>query len=76
MQPGPFILSPEELVNLTGRRRFSSQVRALRYMGIEHRVRPDRSLAVLRSHVEQAMGAPMYSSDNRRFEPDWSALNA
>ena len=47
-------LTKEELQELTGRTRRDAQVAALRSMGIEHRIRPDGSPAVLRAHVEQA----------------------
>lgn len=68
-------LSPEELVQLTGRQRRDAQVRALRYMGIEHRVRPDGTVAVLKTHVEQSFGET-HSHDKvvKQVEPDWSSL--
>lgn len=65
-------LSPDELKELTHKARPSAQVRALRAMGIEHKVRPDGSVAVLRSHVDAQMGAPK----ERRvtdWQPNWSA---
>lgn len=68
------ILTHAELVELTGRRVKTAQVRVLRFMGIEHKLRPDGSVAVLRAHVDQAMGA----QDNIRrpveVEPNWSAM--
>jgi len=68
-------LTPEELTELTGRQRRDAQVRALRYMGIEHRVRPDGTVAVLKTHVEQSFGET-HSHDKvvKQVEPDWSAL--
>ena len=68
-------LTPEELTELTGRQRRDAQVRALRYMGIEHRVRPDGTVAVLKTHVEQSFGETQ-SHDKvvKQIEPDWSAL--
>jgi hypothetical protein len=50
-------LTPEELRSVTGRRRKDAQRRALDAMGVRYAVRPDKSLAVLRSHVEQVLGA-------------------
>lgn len=44
-------LSHDELVDLTGRRRFTYQAKALTEMGIPYRLRPDGSPAVLRVHV-------------------------
>lgn len=65
-------LSPDELKELTHKCRPSAQVRALRAMGIEHKVRPDGSVAVLRSHVDSQMGAPKERRQTQ-WEPNWSA---
>lgn len=46
------VLSPEEIRELTGKERYSAQARVLSGMGIPYRARPDRSLVVLRIHVE------------------------
>lgn len=46
-------MTPEEIQALTGKKFRSSQAHALRLMGIEHKVRPDGSVAVLKSHVEE-----------------------
>jgi len=66
-------LSPDELKELTHRCRPGAQARALRAMGIEHKVRPDGSVAVLRSHVEGQMGAPNDTRQPAAWEPNWSA---
>lgn len=50
-----FLLSPVELAELTGRRRHDAQARTLRGMGIEHKIRPDGTIAVLRTHAEQVL---------------------
>lgn len=68
-------LTHEELSELTGKRRRQSQLEALRSMGIQHRIRPDGSLAVLRSHVEKEMGG--YEPQDKaevRVEPNWGAM--
>ena len=49
-------LSNDEITDLTNRQRSAAQVRALRAMGIEHRIRPDGTVAILRSHVEHLLG--------------------
>lgn len=49
-------LTPDELIELTGRKRRDAQAMVLRHMGIEHRVRPDGAVVVLRAHVEQLFG--------------------
>ena len=65
-------LSAVELRALTGKERKDAQVRALRAMGIEHRVRPDGHPVVLRSHVETELGGqPLRRAPKRRVEPNW-----
>jgi hypothetical protein len=68
------ILTDQELQQLTGRQRRPAQLRALKWMGIEHRVRPDGSIAVLREHVQNVMGVTQQQSQGTTHEPDWSAL--
>lgn len=69
-------LSDAELVALTGKARHSAQLRALRSMGIEHRVRPDGSLAVSRSHVEGLLGGAAGDKVTPPKQPNWDALDA
>jgi hypothetical protein len=70
-------LSKEELVELTNRHRCDCQIKMLRGMGIEHRVRADGSIAVLTAHVKQVFGL---SADTipteQRVEPHWDMVNA
>ncbi|MDN3519787.1 DUF4224 domain-containing protein [Aquisalimonas lutea] len=68
-------LTHEEIVEMTGKQRKPAQLRCLRAMKIEHRVRIDGSPAVTRSHVE-ATFAPKQGTRNkpRTHEPDWSSL--
>ena len=40
-------LTPKQVAGLTGKKRPSAQVRVLRYMGIDHRTRPDGSILVV-----------------------------
>jgi hypothetical protein len=68
------ICTPEELAELTNRVRPSAQVRALRFMGIEHRVRADGSVAVMRSHVEKVLDGGLAIAKIEEYEPDWSAM--
>ena len=67
-------LTEAEIRELTGRRVRSSQVKVLRYMGIDHKVRPDGSVAVLRSHVEHQLGAKDAAPAAREVEPNWAAI--
>lgn len=66
-------LSEDEVRELTQRVRHSAQIRALRAMGVEHRVRPDGTAAVLRSHLESLMGSALKPSWRKEWEPNWSA---
>lgn len=65
-------LDAAEVVELTGKQRHDAQVRALRFMGIEHRVRPDGSVAVSKAHVEQTLGVA-YSEKKapKEFVLEW-----
>lgn len=67
-------LEPAEVRALTNRTQRVAQAAALRAMGIEHKIRPDGSVAVLRSHVEQQMGGGAARNDGKQSEPDWEAV--
>jgi len=79
-------LTEAELADLTHKVRPSAQTRALRGMGIEHRRRPGRSVAVLRIALEDAFGIKLSRVPPKRFginwegtpnarpEPDWITL--
>lgn len=64
-------LTPDEIAALTGKQRPAAQIRALRSMGVDHRVRPDGRPVVLRAHVEALLGA--IRPPKPRGVPDWSA---
>lgn len=71
------ILTHEQLIALTGRSRKDAQVKNLRFMGIEYRLRPDGSIAVSSAHVEQVLGFVAPKEARREsFEPNWSVLAA
>lgn len=69
------LLTDEQIAELTRRRRPHAQLKMLRFMGIEHKLRADGSIAVLRSHVESIMGGEAKPAA-KETEPDWSALDA
>jgi len=70
-----FLLTPAEVRELTGRVRRSTQAQTLRSMGIEHRIRPDGSIVVLRAHVERVLSGEIHlKSRNTESEPNWSAM--
>lgn len=72
----PMFLSKEELHALTNRVQYAAQVRTLRAMGIQHCVRPDGSVAVMRSHVETLFGIQARAAARASVEPNWGALHA
>lgn len=49
------VLTRQEVAILTGHKRKDAQVRELRFMGIEHRLRADGSPVVLRSHLDKML---------------------
>jgi hypothetical protein len=69
-------LTDDEVISLTGRKRRDAQVKALRYMGIEHRTRADGSVVVLAEHVNKILGGiPTTEKPLRdKVEPNWEAL--
>ena len=70
-----FLLTPAEVRELTGRVRRSTQAQALRSMGIEHGVRPDGSIVILRAHAEGVLSGEAHTkAGNKEHEPNWSAI--
>ena len=68
-------LSEEEIRSLTNKRPRNAQVRALRTMGIEHRVRPDGSVAVLRAHIFKVFdGETAQTKQTQVIQPNWDAI--
>lgn len=66
----PF-LTDDEIHALTGKRLHSAQRRALNYMAIPHKVRPDGSVVVLWAHVA---GLPLPSASKPDAEPNWAVI--
>lgn len=67
-------LTPDELYDLTHRKRSRAQLRWLQANKIEARLRADGTVVALWSAVEAKLGpAP---TRRRIAEPDWSALDA
>jgi len=62
-------LSPDELRDLTAKRRSDAQRRALEFMGVPYKRRPDGSPAVLRVHVELLAGATMQAKREPELQP-------
>jgi hypothetical protein len=69
-------LDPQELIELTGRHRRETQKQALRFLGIEHRVRADGKILVLRAHVERQFGESEAAQKPEENKIRWDLLNA
>jgi hypothetical protein len=65
-------LNSDELYELTHKKRPKAQIRALRDLGIDHKIRADGTPLVLRSAVEP-VGDPKRQAANDN-EPNWDAL--
>ncbi|MBW5285985.1 DUF4224 domain-containing protein [Burkholderia gladioli] len=61
-------LTDDELTELTGKRQNAARVRTLNGMGVQHKIRPNGSIAVLRAHVERMFGE---RPEKRAAEPEW-----
>ena len=69
------LLTDKELIELTQKKRFTAQRKALCRMGIEHKTRPDGSIAVLRSHIEKAFDDRTPENARIEIQPNWEAIN-
>jgi hypothetical protein len=68
-------LTEEEVIALTDRRTRPSQTRALKSMGIEHKVRPDGSVAILRAHIIKVFdGGSETRTKTKQAVPNWDAM--
>ena len=64
-------LTQDEMVELTGFRYRSKQVIALRMMGIEHKIRADGRVLVLRKHIEELFGLRKRKERVQQWTPSW-----
>jgi hypothetical protein len=65
-------LTDDELTGLTGKQRNSARIRALNGMGVQHKTRPDGSIAVLRAHVDRLFGEKAGKSKIAEWQPSWA----
>lgn len=70
-------LTPDELVEMTGRKQMRAQAIALTYLGIIHKIRADGKPLVLRAHVEEVLGAGVApkAKEVPKHVPNWAAAN-
>lgn len=75
LRMGTLFLDTEEVQALTKRSVRPAQVRVLKAMGIEHRVRPDGSVAILRAHISKVFdGNPEITRQTKQAVPNWDAI--
>ncbi|WP_240804925.1 DUF4224 domain-containing protein [Cupriavidus oxalaticus] len=74
-EPKGMFLTAEEVRQLTNRVQRRAQAVVLNSLGVEHKIRPDGSIIVLRAHVEHLLGAgtPAYRQE-REYEIDRSIM--
>ena len=69
-------LAMDEIQGLTNKINRPSQIKVLNSMGIEHRVRPDGTVAILRAHITKIFDGE--SASNRKQAkttgPNWDAI--
>lgn len=69
MKNGTF-LELEEIKSLTKRTVRPAQVKVLKAMGIEHRVRPDGSVAILRNHINKVFDGQATTRQPKNKQPN------
>jgi hypothetical protein len=62
-------LTEDELVEMTGKVRHPAQVRVLNRLGIDHKVRPDGSIVVLRAVSQRVLGDRLPKATIKAWEP-------
>jgi hypothetical protein len=76
MNAEPF-LSSKEIENLTDKKRRPAQVKVLKSLGIQHKVRPDGSIAILRAHINKVFDGNDDTRSTKREKtvgPNWAAV--
>lgn len=63
-------LTEDDLTELTGKRQNAARIRVLNSIGVQHKIRPDGSIAVLRAHVERLFGEKP-KPESQEWKPSW-----
>lgn len=71
--PDSMFLTHAELVELTDRKQHAAQAQVLRALAIEHKVRPDGHVLVLREHLKKQFGVGAGKDAAPAEAFDWSA---
>lgn len=69
-------LDEQELIDLTGKQHNASQAKALRSMGIDHKIRPDGQVIVSRQYIEKVLAGESVSKSFKikDSQPNWDAI--
>jgi len=69
-------LDVTEIEGLTNKHKRPSQIKVLNAMGIEHKVRPDGSVAILRAHISKVFDGDPESARTKvkSIGPNWGAI--
>lgn len=67
-------LTPEEITELTGRKTRPAQVRVIKALGLNHRIRPDGFPVILQEHVKKQFDGMTQDSVNKESEPNWDNM--
>lgn len=69
-------LTDEEIFELTKKTYGPPRVKALNALGIQHKVRGDGSIAILRDHIIKVFdgGASAQAKKTKSVEPNWGAI--
>jgi hypothetical protein len=72
LPPPSLCLTEAEVSQLSGKKRPSAQLKALRFMAIDHKRRPDGSIVILRSQLGVSCidGAAAIKA-TQRTQPNW-----
>jgi hypothetical protein len=71
----PMFLTSQELIDLTHYKAPKRQIQALVTMGFKFATRPDGSVVVSRSHVEEILNLQQGKKPSERVEPKFHALD-
>lgn len=69
-------LTDDEIYDLTKKTYGPTRIKALNALGIQHKVRGDGSIAILRDHIIKVFGGNMATQAKKAksSEPNWSAI--
>lgn len=66
-------LNDEELTELTRKRQNAARIRVLNAIGVQHKIRPDGTIAVLLAHVERVFGEKAgRQTAESSWKPSWA----